>query len=95
MQTITIDGQTFDYETVWNHGQDFPSTHFYQDIETYSYRKYLFFGKVITKTRPKLVFTIYADSKNINLTKGWWLEKIRHEIELLGRAQEIEKGELI
>ena len=68
---------------------------FYMGNTTRTYRKYWLFGEKITVIEPKYVFTIWRDIESKDYTKkqvrGW----IEHELELLNRAEEIRKGEII
>lgn len=97
MKEITINGRTFQYKTIWTGGEygKSPETIFYDGTESYVYRKYILFGKKIIGIKPREVFRIYDDSNSKRLTKDWWRTQIEKEIELLDRASELEKGELI
>ena len=68
---------------------------FYIGTTTRTYKKCWLFGKKITVIEPKYVFTIWRDIQSKDYTKkqvrGW----IEHELELLGREEEIKKGEII
>lgn len=70
-------------------------TEFYEEIETITRKKWFFFGPIVTFTRPKVLFKIYANADNERLTKDWWREKIAHQLELLERKEQIKNGELI
>lgn len=97
MKEITIENHTFQYETLWSSSEygDYPITYFYSGTIEKTYRKYLFFGKKMTKSVPKEVFRINADSEDTSLSKEWWRAKILNEISLLSREEEIKRGELI
>jgi hypothetical protein len=97
MKTIKIGARELQYQTLCDEGLDGSDviyTEFYEGTETYKAKKYLIFGPVIEKEVPKLLFTIYEDSNNERLTKGWWREKILRELELVNRKEELERGEL-
>lgn len=98
MKTVTVNNRTFHYETLWeSYGEDCgsdPVTIFYEDTQTRSRKKYIFFGPVITWEEPQEVFRIYANSENEELTKSWWKTQIATKIELLTRKEELERGEL-
>jgi hypothetical protein len=94
MENIQIDGREFQIEFFTDKWQE-KVVVFYEGLESYTERKYLLFGKKITKTRPKEIFRIYNDPKNSNLSKDWWRKKIREKIKILNRKEEIEKGILI
>lgn len=97
LKTLEINGTTLQYEQIYKNSEHGESTwcRFYMGTKTETYKKYLFFGKKITVTVPKYVFTIWKDIESSLYTKkqvrGW----IEHELELLGRAEEIKKGEII
>lgn len=97
LKTLEINGITLQYERLYHNSEYGESTwyRFYKGTKTETYKKYLFFGKKITVTVPKYVFTIWKDIESSLYTKkqvrGW----IEHELELLGRAEEIKKGEII
>jgi hypothetical protein len=94
MKEIQIDGRILQYEVFtdnWERG----ITVFYEGKESYQERKYFFFGKKITKIRPKEIFRIHKDAKNPNILKEWWLKAIRVKLDILKRQEEIDKGELI
>lgn len=98
MKTIKIGGRELQYQTLWDEaldGSDIIYTEFYEGTEVQKCKKYILFGPVIEKEVPKLLFTIYQDANNERLTKGWWIEAILHELELLTRKEELERGELI
>lgn len=98
MKQIVINDEIFFYKTEWyDNGEygDSPVTIFWQEEKEVKYRKYLFFGPWRTKIEPVVLFSIYDDSNNSNLTKGYWKQKIEYQIELLGRSDELKKGELI
>lgn len=55
-------------------------TDFYEGVEEYEERQFLFFGKKIKKTKPKFLFTILADIENPDLTELWWTKEISKKI---------------
>jgi hypothetical protein len=98
MKKITIDGYTFEYETLIESSEfgDYYETHFYNGTVTKTYRKYWLFGPIITEEVPNHIFTICEDSENTNLSKEWWREKIREKINKhLIRRLELDLGELV
>lgn len=97
MKQIIINGETWYYQTILHSSEwgDSYSTRFWKETKPVSFRKYLFFGPWITKEKPVVLFTIWANSDDPMYTKDWWKKKIDHEIELLGRQAELDKGELI
>jgi hypothetical protein len=97
MKTLTINNRAFQYEIfeeVSEYG-DYQYTEFYDGTITVTSKKYWLFGEKITKTIAKHVFTIYRDIEDKCYTKkqvrGW----IEHQVELLDREEEIERGEII
>lgn len=89
MKEIQIDGRVLQYEVIDS------ITIFYEGKESYEEKKYFFFGKKITKIRPKEIFRIYNDANNPNVLKEWWLKAIRVKLDILKRQEEIDRGELI
>lgn len=97
MKKITINDRTFEYQVfaeTSEYGTDF-TTEFYEGTETYVQRKYLFFGEKQTLVRPKNVFTFNWNIEDPLFTKKQVREKLERQVELLGRAEEIAKGEII
>lgn len=94
MKEIQVEGRTLKYDVLTDECGGETSI-FYEGLESYTVRKYLLFGKKITKTRPKEIFRIYANPENPYLTKEWWQKSIRIKLNILNRQQEIEKGILI
>jgi hypothetical protein len=99
MKKITINGIDLLYETFCdsNEYDDYFWTGFYHPTEKVQIeeRKYVFFGKKTVTEVPKLLFKIYEDSNDQNLSKAWWRKRIENELDLLNREQELENGELI
>lgn len=97
MKEITLLGVTLQYETTYDSHElgEEARTDFYMGTTTLTKKKWVFYGPEYKETVPKKVFTIYADSQNVNLSKSWWREKITEKLEVMNRALELEKGELI
>jgi len=97
MKTLSINGNTFEYELEAHSGEfsDYYTTNFYQGTETITRKKFWLFGKKITKTIPKLVFTLNMDIEDPSYTKSEIRASIKRKIELMGRLAEIERGEII
>lgn len=97
MKPITIAEETFQYETfcVYNEHTRVHYTNFYQGTEDVSYRQFLFFGKKITKTRPKFSFQVDINIENPNFTKEQVKEKIDAQLKLIARRKQILNGEII
>lgn len=97
MKTIKINNRTFEYEVLCSQSEFDTSwrTEFYDGTETYTKRKYILFGEKQTLVRPKLIFTFYWNIEDVFYTKKQVREKLERQIELLDRAEEIAKGEII
>lgn len=103
MKEITINNIVLQYKTTSYCTTDidgiitgcYAYTEFYNGIEEYFVRKHWYSRQKIKNTRPKLVFTIHANSEDPALSKEWWRREIREKLALLNRKQEIERGELI
>lgn len=101
MKELTFNGVTLLYkivEDMCDDGSRLVDTHFYHPTEKDedTYRKYLLFGKKITKTYPKLLFKLL----NVNIesdlyTRSDIRERISRKLELLNRKEEIERGEIV
>lgn len=89
MKNITINNRTFQYKSMGSF------TEFYEGEEEYRYKPNLFSRKTIMDKRPKHIFTIYANSEDVELTKTWWRDEILRKIELNNRLEELKIGELI
>lgn len=88
---------TLQYETEYDYHEmgEEARTNFYMGTTTVTKRKWGFYGPTYEEVVPKKVFTIYADSKNVNLSKDWWRARIAEKLAAINRAVELEKGELI
>jgi len=98
MKKITFQGIELEYQTIWEDGGefgDFPVTYFYQGTVTETRKKWLFFGPKITTVLPREVFKIYADSDSAEHSKEWWRVAIQSKVDLMHRAEELSRGELI
>ena len=97
VKTLTINDRTFQYQifeesTEWG---TYQYTEFYDGTTTVTSKKYWLFGEKITKTIPKLVFTIWNDIEDNTYTKKQVRSWIEHQVELLDREEEIKRGEII
>ena len=100
MREITLNGQTLQYKVeteVTEHG-DYSWTEFYDGkVEVlrhrFNWKKFRF--EPYAKTIWNHVFTIHEDADRPDITKGWWRDRIAEKIELMGRENEIAKGQLI
>ena len=93
-KTITIAGRTLSFQVILS-DESYDRTEFFEGTETYNYKKWILFGKTITKEIPKHVFTISEVITNPNISKKWWEKKILEEIKILERKEQIERGEFI
>lgn len=96
MKTIVFNNRTFSYIVLHVLSADSNvETIFYEGEETYTEREYVFFGKKITKVRPKEVFKIYANANNPEISKEWWNKSIGAKVAISDRQEELNKGILI
>ena len=89
MKTLTINNRTLQY-TLCYHTSEYGHsewTEFYEGTITETHKKYWLFGKEITTTKPKKVFTIWRNIESKDYTKK--------QVELLDREDEIRRGEII
>ena len=94
---VDIDGRIIHYRCLSSIGEGvaFYWTEFYEGTVSITRKKYFLFGKKITIEKPKMIFTIYENCNCPRISRGWWRDKIMKELELLNRADELSRGELI
>lgn len=97
MKSININGREFQYEVEEDAGEYGSSyeTKFYEGLEQYFTRKYIFWGEKTYKTRPKFAFNVYFNIEDNFITKQELRKKLERALELLQREKEIELGNLI
>jgi hypothetical protein len=97
MKTLEINGVTLQYEKIYHNSEHGESIwyRFYLGTTTRTYRKYWLFGERITVIEPNYVFTIWRDIESKLHTKKQVRAWIEHELELLNRKEELERGEII
>ena len=97
MKTITVKDYTLHYKVEYdvNEFGDCEWTDFFLGTETVTRRKFWLFGKKIEKQVPKFVFSVNFDIETPTRTKQEIREILERRVELLNRAEEIEKGEII
>ncbi len=97
MKTLTINNRTFEYKLCWHSSEygDSEWTEFYEGTITETHKKYWLFGKEITTIKPKKVFTIWKNIESKRHTKKEVRDWVQYEVELLNRAEEIRRGEII
>lgn len=98
MKSVIFNDLEYQYETIFYQDyisqNPYPETIFYQGVSIVKSKKFGLFGSIETKSTPKEIFRIKADSLNPNLSKDWWKEKISEQIKILERKEELIKGEL-
>ena len=97
LKTININGRQLSYKVCYdvNEHDSYEWTEFYDGFVHTTRRKYWFFGEHITVVEPKLVFKIWKDIEDTSYTKSQVRAWIERELELMGRAEEIKRGEII
>lgn len=98
MKKITILEQEFEYKVYADaneHDGVYYWTEFYQWTEVKTHKKYFLFGEVFTKIVPKLVFEVWIDIEDSCYTKAKIRARLEEQVELLNRAKEISRGEII
>ena len=97
MKTLDVNGRIFQYKRFCNIGEygDSEWTEFYDGLEAKQKRKFIFFGEIITYTIPKFVFRVPYNIEDPNHLKSAVRKTIESYVELLGRQEEINKGEII
>ena len=101
MKQIEIQGRTFLYE-VKRYSGDYDSsgyqiTHFYKPTPIIKTRKkYLFWGPEVNYLEYERLLSLeFVDIESPKFTKEQITQKIMREINLLNRAEEIKRGEII
>ena len=93
---IVIKGERYFYRTFVedSHYGDYYYTRFWKKNKVI-FDRLTCFDKKRKLIVPDYLFTIHEDSKNENLSKAWWKNKILLQIELLNRNKQLNNGELI
>lgn len=101
MYEIEINGRKLNYKIYYSSSEygDSYETVFFDKImvqeKRWSWRKFKFVetGKLIEEN--KKLFCLYLDLHDATYTKSEIREKLNKKMEILGRAEEIERGEVI
>lgn len=93
---ITISGEEFFYnvEIYDSEYADF-YTVFYKEVEVKTRKKFIFFGPIVTREVPKILFKTEFSIKTVMKTKDEVRKILERKVELLSRAEQIKKGEII
>lgn len=87
MKTININGKEFQY--IVNHDLDYDRhliyTTFYDGTKEVKYKKYFFFGPVMTKTVPNFVFKLPYDIEGATITSDVLQRALHSQVEWLNR----------
>lgn len=97
MKTLDINGRKINYEVLYDvseYGETY-ETVFYEGTKITTRKKYYLFGEKISKEVPREIFRLYFNIEDERKTKRDIRSRIERELELLGRKEQIEKGELI
>jgi hypothetical protein len=97
LRYIIIDDRTIYYKCFFDTSEwgNMHWTEFYEGTVKVTRKKYFIFGEEITVEEPKKIFTINADCDCPQRSRGWWRDKIMHELSILERSEELKRGELI
>lgn len=105
MRSFVIDGRTIHYEVGTDHNEydgDFYWTDFYEGYEEVVRTVWCgtllspFKTKKVGRNVPKYIFTLnHWNADDPRRTKSEWRAAIKRELELLGRKEELMRGELI
>lgn len=99
--SININGRTIHFTVEYDCSEWGESwqTHFFEKYETISRKKWYFFGPIITRQEPYIMFSIYQDINNPRLTKEYWKREITRKLNeydsLCDRANEINSNQYI
>jgi len=98
MKSIRIQERELQYQTIWDCDEvgEWCWTEFYEGTVEVTKRKFPQFWKKYTVIEPRILFKIEgANTEDPRLLKSWWKKKIEENLEMLGRSNEIKRGELI
>lgn len=95
MKHLEIDGIKLYYSVTPDDFAGMCYTRFWQNTTTYRTRKYGFFGKIVEKQSPILLFDLPWDIEDPTLTKSFWRERILEQLRILERKKEIQRGEIV
>ena len=97
LKTINIDERVLGYKVCHDVSEvdSYSWTEFYEGVVPVTRRKYWLFGEKITVNEPKLIFKISRDIEDTSYTKSQVRAWIERKLELMGRAEEIKRGEII
>lgn len=82
----------FDISSSFHDGFSNTYTIFYYGEEEISHKRFLFFGKTITKKVPRKILSVEADIYDSNYSKEFWKRYLDKVIEIIKREEEIEKN---
>jgi len=91
---VRFNGEKLYFDIVL-HGESSLATRFWKNTVKKQRKKFWLFGPVETYEVPDYLFTVLENINDRNITKDWWLKTLEHEFELLGRADEINRGEYV
>lgn len=98
MKKLLIKGKEFEYK-VFSDSDEYNGvyywTEFYIGTEEETYRKYILFGKKRTVLVPKLMFKVYFNIESPSYTREHVRGQLELQVNLLGRKEEIARGEII
>lgn len=98
MKKINVNGEEWFYEIdidVDGFGSEIIVTNFFKEYKTIYRKKFIFFGKLVEKKKPIILFTVPFDIESKKHTRHDVRYAIERAIELCGREEEIKNGHLI
>ena len=93
MKTLKYKNRIFQYEIISS--DMIPETMFYDGVETVTRKKYYIFGKDISYTKPKYVFSIYVNIEDPRRDKASIRGLVGKQVSILERREEILNGDII
>lgn len=100
MKEIEYKGYKFGLEVIDVHEFSFYSykaTEIYDlsVIQSRTYKKYIFFGPLVTEKKYKLLLTVDNDINDTSLSKKYWAEKLDRLATEKERQKELDRGEIV
>ena len=98
LKKLDFKGKTLYYK-VWydvhEYGEDVWTEFYVTNTRVKFVKKYWLFGEIVPKPNNKKVFQLDYDIESARFTKSKVRASIAHKVELMGRKEELKKGEII
>lgn len=101
MRQLKIKGESFLFDVIFDFDlyAEYYETIFYKEMKEVKYKKWLFFGPVLTREEPIVLFSVYINITDKSYTKSEVKAIVEKEydkyIGLLDREDEVRNGDYI